>query len=97
MKLSVCVMFGLDVAEAEAAAVATRRFASAVCSPRASEFGSLALKYVPRPFTAECHRSSRVEGWFCEGTGQLHAPLVHEQALLVPALIFGKSPVVAAS
>src|SRR5258705_349665 len=92
MKLLVCVMFGLDVAEAAAAAVATLRFARAVCSPRASEFGSPALKYLPRPFTAACQRSSRVLGSFPEGDGQSHTPVVHEQPV-APALILAKSPV----
>src|SRR5512145_3340236 len=93
MKLSVSVMFGLEVAEAAAAAVWMLSAASAPCRPSVSEFGSPALKYLPRPLTAACHRSSSVLGLFEEGTGQLHVPLVHEQALLVPALIFAKSPV----
>ena len=97
MKLSVSVMFGLEVAEAAAAAVWMLSEASACCRPWVSEFGSPALKYLPRPFTAACQRSSSVLGSLEAGTGQLQVPVVHEQALLVPALIFAKSPVDAVS
>src|SRR5512139_207115 len=97
MKLSVSVMFGLEVAEAAAAAVWMLSAESACCRPWVREFGSLALKYLPRPFTAACHRSSSVLGSLDAGTGQLQLPVVHEQALFVPALILAKSPVSAVS
>jgi putative exporter of polyketide antibiotics len=58
ISLSVSVMFGVEVAAAAAAPMRTCILASASLRPETTSFGSWALKYLPWPLMAACHRSS---------------------------------------
>src|ERR1700741_4357569 len=70
-KLSPAVTFGLLVVAAAASLVIALISCKALFRPDASVAGSVALKYVPRPLTAACHRSSMFSGAFDDGVGQL--------------------------
>ncbi|MNY58642.1 hypothetical protein D3C86_1950020 [compost metagenome] len=58
MSLSCSEIFGVEVAAAAAAPTDTCILASAEARPCTTSFGSLALKYLPWPAIAACHRSS---------------------------------------
>ncbi len=58
MSLSCCEMFGVEVAAAAAAPMRICMFASASLRPSTTSFGCEALKYLPWPLMAACHRSS---------------------------------------
>src|SRR5262245_5017484 len=59
----------LTAAEAAAPSIASI-LSNASFKPVTTDAGSLALRYLPRPFTAACHRSSAVVGSSADGTGQ---------------------------
>ncbi len=63
-----------DVAAAAAEAVRAETPPSAFCRPFASESGDWALKYLPRPLTAACQRSSTVVRSSAFGAGQVFVP-----------------------
>ena len=70
MSLSCWLTLGVEVAAAEAAPVRTAIAAIAADSPATTAAGSRALKYLPWPFTAACHRSSTACRLSATGFGQ---------------------------
>ena len=100
MKLSVGVTFGVLVAEDAAAPIVVLIAVRALVSPVCSVFGSLALKYWPRPFTAACQRSSSAVGLSATGCGQLQMEAVppgENEQPVAPVRICWKSPLIAVS
>src|SRR5512145_1776316 len=87
------VMLGVEVAAAAPAALRSCRLVSALFRPSCTARVSYAKKYLPRPLTAACHRSSRLPGLRLPGIGQLQAPVVQAQALSAPLRTLSKSPV----